>query len=130
MLINFEVENYKSFKKNIRMKMEEDRILLIYGKEMSGKTNAIDALACCISHIVSPVQFIKKEKINFYKRCIPNFETDNNHISFKLSVYIKNCLYDYSIIFKIKNTLVTVEKEELNVNEKQFFERTKTTVKL
>lgn len=129
MFRKFEFENYKSFKEKQSIMIGKDRMLLICGNEMSGKTNMLEALTCCISHIIAPVQYIKKENINIYKRCIPNYDS-NNKILFKLEDMIDDNLYNYSIIFEVQENLIIVQKENLYINNEELFQRNKTKVKI
>lgn len=67
MLLNFEFENYKSYRENNVINMNGEKSCLIVGEELSGKTNAIEALICCISHIISPIHKLRITMKNFLK---------------------------------------------------------------
>ena len=67
MIKSFKISNYKNISEKLELKMKNN-IFYICGKENSGKTSIIDSIIFSISHMISPVQFIQKEPINFYKK--------------------------------------------------------------
>lgn len=133
MLLNFEFENYKSFKENNVINMNGKKNCLIVGETMSGKTNAIESLICCISHIVSPIQFIQREEIKMYKRCIPFLYDVSNKkycIKFKIEIKLDKKLYNYSINIKNKQNLISIEEESLIIDKLKMFDRKEEKIKL
>lgn len=133
MLLNFEFENYKSYRKNNLINMNGEKSCLIIGEEISGKTNAIEALICCISHIISPIQFVHREEIKMYKKSIPFFYgiLDENYCTkFKIEIELNKEIYKYSIYIKNKQNLISIEKESLTINEVEMYDRSKEKVEL
>ena len=133
MLLNFEFENYKSYRENNVINMNGENSCLIVGEELSGKTNAIEALICCISHIISPIQFIHREEIKIYKKCIPFFYgalDESDCTKFKIEVELNKDIYKYSINIKNNQNMISIEAESLTINEIKMYDREKEKIEL
>lgn len=133
MLLNFEFKNYKSFKESNIIDIGEEKSCLIVGEKMTGKTNAIESIVCCISHIISPIQFIKRKEIKMYKRCIPflyGVLDEECGVVFKITIKIDKEIYNYSILIKNNQNLVSIEEECLYVNKLKMYDRKKEKIEL
>lgn len=133
MLLKFEFENYKSFRENNVISMNNKKSCLIVGEKISGKTNAIEALICCISHIISPIQFIHREEIKMYKKCIPFFYGSMNEkycTKFKIEVKLNKDIYEYSMSIKNKLGLISIEQESLTFNKLKMYNRKKEKIEV
>lgn len=130
MLLNFKVNNYMNISKEITLNCNKD-IIYIYGRDNSGKTSIINSIIFAISHVISPVQYILHEKIDFYKRFIPNFNFSKGKCKIGLRLKLNSGITFIYELELAKDNLenIYVYSESLKENQKLLFEREKNILK-
>src|SRR5574344_224032 len=130
MLLNFKVNNYMNICKEITLNCNKD-IIYIYGRDNSGKTSIINSIIFAISHVISPVQYILHEKIDFYKRFIPNFNFSKGKCKIGLRLKLNSGITFIYELELAKDNLenIYVYSESLKENQKVLFEREKNILK-
>ena len=129
MLLDFKINNYKNINKEMVLNLDTN-LFFICGGENSGKTSIIDSIVFAISHMISPAQYILKEKIPFYKNMLLNYKC-NKKCEFNIKIKLNGITYNYSLGLKndeLNN--IIIDSEYLDIDEQILFKRNEKNVQL
>ena len=130
MLLDFKINNYKNINKEMVLNLDTN-LFFICGGGNSGKTSIIDSIVFAISHMISPAQYILKEKIPFYKNMLLNYKCNNKKCEFNIRIKLKGITYNYALGLKndeLNN--IIIDSEYLDIDEQILFKRNEKNVQL
>lgn len=130
MLLDFKINNYKNINKEMVLNLDTN-LFFICGGENSGKTSIIDSIVFAISHMISPAQYILKEKIPFYKNMLLNYKCNNKKCEFNIRIKLNGITYNYALGLKndeLNN--IIIDSEYLDIDEQILFKRNEKNVQL
>ena len=130
MLLEFKINNYKNINKEMVLNLDTN-LFFICGGENSGKTSIIDSIVFAISHMISPAQYILKEKIPFYKNMLLNYKCNNKKCEFNIRIKLNGITYNYALGLKndeLNN--IIIDSEYLDIDEQILFKRNEKNVQL
>ena len=130
MLLDFKINNYKNINKEMVLNLDTN-LFFICGGENSGKTSIIDSIVFAISHMISPAQYILKEKIHFYKNMLLNYKKKKKKCEFNIRIKLNGITYNYALGLKndeLNN--IIIDSEYLDIDEQILFKRNEKNVQL
>lgn len=118
-MLNFNASAISEFKDSLIVSARDPLILpvsVIYGHNGGGKSNALQALACLINIIISPIQMLEKNKIHTIIQsqvnCRPfRFDSQSYEKSTVFNILLRLDSYDYRYCLAVKKG--QIEREYL-----------------
>ena len=150
MLVNFRVENFKSFKDLTEFSMEATKLknlkdsntfdinnisllksAVVYGANASGKSSLLDSMNI-MRRIIKDSISIEKTKKYFAQPFLLNCETEKKESFFEIEFIIDEILYRYGFKIAINATILKEwlyqKKLQLKAREVRLFERDNQTI--
>jgi hypothetical protein len=81
--------------------------------------------------MISPAQYILKEKISFYKNMLLNYQCNNKKCEFNIRIKLNGTTYNYALGLKndeLNN--IIIDSEYLNIDEQILFKRNEKNIQL